>query len=201
MDLFDMTAKLTLDASSFEQGVSRAAAAIRQLASTVNSVMSGVSSAGYRWGSDLIGNFISGVNARMGELQAKIAAVAGMVHSFVGFSEPERGPLSDFHTYAPDMMALFAEGIAENAGIVRRQVEKSFDFSDVLPGAPTVRAAEGEPEKTDRTAAITGILETYLPMLAERQLVTDTGALVGALTPYLDESLGRMEAMRESGLA
>ena len=34
--------------------------------------------------------------------------------------------MSNFHTYAPDMMQLFAAGIRDNEGLVRAQMERSF---------------------------------------------------------------------------
>ena len=40
-----------------------------------------------------------------------VKGVADKIKSFLGFSEPEDGPLSDFHTYMPDMIDLMAQGI------------------------------------------------------------------------------------------
>ena len=49
-------------------------------------------------------------------LQATLIGIANMVHSYIGFSKPEKGPLSDFDKYGPDMMDLFAEGIKGGEG-------------------------------------------------------------------------------------
>ena len=40
--------------------------------------------------------------------------VAKSINRVLGFSEPEEGPLSDFHTYGPDMMKLLATGITSS---------------------------------------------------------------------------------------
>ena len=37
--------------------------------------------------------------------------MADKIKSFLGFSEPEDGPLSDFHTYMPDMIDLMTQRI------------------------------------------------------------------------------------------
>lgn len=87
------------------------------------------------WGSDLIDNLKSGIEERRESLRNKVAAVGADIKSFLGFSEPEQGPLSNFHTFAPDMMALFARGIRENERMVRDQIAESFDFSDAVIGA------------------------------------------------------------------
>lgn len=80
------------------------------------------------WGKDLINNFINGITEKWNALKNKVSSVAQTVKNFLGFSEPKEGPLSNFHTYAPDMMKLFAQGIEENADIVRKQFDKSLDF-------------------------------------------------------------------------
>ena len=59
-----------------------------------------------------------------------VSNVAQTVKDFLGFSEPEKGPLSNFHTYAPDMMDLFAKGIRDNENVITDQIEKSFDFGE-----------------------------------------------------------------------
>ena len=88
-----------------------------------------------QWGSDLIQNLIDGIRAKIADLVATISEVAGKVKSFLGFSEPEEGPLSDFHTYAPDMMDLFASGIEGNKVVVTHAIENAFDLAPAIEGA------------------------------------------------------------------
>lgn len=75
------------------------------------------------WGRDIIDNFINGIKEKWEHLKQTVSDVANTVKSYLGFSEPEVGPLSDFHTYAPDMMDLFAKGIDDNIGTVEDSVE------------------------------------------------------------------------------
>lgn len=83
------------------------------------------------WGKDMIDNFTSGIKDKWNSLKDTVSSVASTVKDFLGFSEPEKGPLSNFHTYAPDMMKLFAEGIRQNEHLVTDQIAKSFDFDDM----------------------------------------------------------------------
>ena len=83
-----------------------------------------------QWGRDLIQNFLDGITQRWEALKQKVASVAQTVKNYLGFSEPKEGPLSNFHTYAPDMMKLFAQGIKDNEKVVKNQIEKSFDFGE-----------------------------------------------------------------------
>ena len=81
-----------------------------------------------QWGIDLIANFINGIVARAQALWNTLKDIGQGVRDLIGFSEPKEGPLSNFHTYAPDMMKLFAKGIKDNEHLVTDQLEKSFDF-------------------------------------------------------------------------
>lgn len=98
---------------------------------SVKSTITGMISSAVSWGRDLIDNFVSGIKAKIQAVKDTISNVAGTVKSLLGFSEPEEGPLSNFHTYAPDMMKLFAQGVKDNEDMVRAQVAKSFDFGNV----------------------------------------------------------------------
>lgn len=71
-----------------------------------------------QWGKDMIQNFINGIKEKWENLKSTVTDLASTIKSLLGFSEPEAGPLSNFHTYAPDMMNLFAEGIRKNIGVV-----------------------------------------------------------------------------------
>ena len=79
------------------------------------------------WGKDLIDNFVQGIRDRIQHVIDTIRGVAEDIKGLIGFSEPEEGPLSNFHTYAPDMMELFAEGIRGNAHLVTDSIDDAFD--------------------------------------------------------------------------
>lgn len=85
-----------------------------------------------KWGHDLIDNFIQGIKDRMQKVIDTVKGVAQKVKDFLGFSEPKEGPLANFHTFAPDMMQLFADGIKNNANLVLDQIGKSFDFGESI---------------------------------------------------------------------
>ena len=75
------------------------------------------------WGKDLISNFISGIKDKFSSLKDSIKGVGDIIKDRIHFSEPDVGPLSNFHTWAPDMMELFASGIRNNLGLVTSAVD------------------------------------------------------------------------------
>ena len=68
-----------------------------------------------RWGRDIIDGIADGIRGAIGKVTNAVKGVADKIRSFLHFSEPDVGPLSDFHTYMPDMMSGLASGI--KAGI------------------------------------------------------------------------------------
>lgn len=84
------------------------------------------------WGKDLIQNFIDGILAKWNDLKDTVRNVAQSVKDFIGFSEPKMGPLSNFHTYAPDMMDLFIKGVNDNKGRLVDTVANAFDFENAI---------------------------------------------------------------------
>lgn len=87
-----------------------------------------------KWGRDLIDKFTSGITSAWNTGKNAIVNVANTVADLIGFSEPDKGPLSDFHTFAPDMMNLFAQGIRDNEKMLQDTVAEAFNFQ------PTIKA-------------------------------------------------------------
>lgn len=84
----------------------------------------------FEWGGDLIDNFIGGMKAGWDRLKNAVTETAQKIKDRLGFSEPKEGPLSNFHTYAPDMIDLFVKGIRDNEKKLTDQIDKSFDFGE-----------------------------------------------------------------------
>lgn len=76
-----------------------------------------------QWGADIIQGIIDGITGMVGKIGEAVSGVASKIKSFLGFSEPEDGPLSDFHTYMPDMMNLMAQGITTGKEKVKAALE------------------------------------------------------------------------------
>ena len=81
-----------------------------------------------KWGQDLIDNFVNGIKERAKRLTDAVKGVAEKVKALLGFSEPEEGPLSDFHTYAPDMIDLFVKGLNDSDRKLRKAVGATADI-------------------------------------------------------------------------
>lgn len=103
--------------------------------------------AALQWGKDLINNFIAGLKAKWEALKDTVKSIASSIKSFLGFSEPSDGPLSNFHTYAPDMMDLFMQGIEDNKKKLQDTVANAFNFQPLIT-SPEMGALGSESTQT-----------------------------------------------------
>ncbi len=67
-----------------------------------------------QWGKDIIEGLKNGILAKVQEVAQAARDLAQRIKDNIGFSEPKEGPLSNFHTYMPDMIKLMVKGINEN---------------------------------------------------------------------------------------
>lgn len=117
------------------KGIPKIPLAVAQIKDSITEGVLNIVNSATTWGRDLIQNFINGIREKFADFKEELANMAQTVKDYIGFSEPDIGPLSNFHTFAPDMMELFAEGIKDNTRLVTDQIKKSFDFgSDIVQG-------------------------------------------------------------------
>lgn len=76
-----------------------------------------------QWGADIVTGIVDGIKGAIGAVGDAVKGVADKIKSFLGFSEPDEGPLSDFHTYMPDMIDLMSKGITAGKEKVRKALE------------------------------------------------------------------------------
>lgn len=96
-----------------------------------------------KWGSDIIDGIVSGIQSAVGRVGEAVKGVADKIKSFLGFSEPEDGPLSDFHTYMPDMIDLMASGITSGKKKVKDALEGMTGEMSVIAKANVASKATG----------------------------------------------------------
>lgn len=88
----------------------------------------------FQWGKDMLDSLASGISRGWDTVKGAVNTGLQWIQNNVGFSEPDEGPLSNFHTYAPDMMKLFAQGIKDNENMLQDTVAEAFNFQ------PTIKA-------------------------------------------------------------
>ena len=186
----------------FVEGIVRSWAKIfevgRQIVDKVKSGFSDKVREARTWGSDMIQNFIDGIMAKFDALKSSVKRCAQAVKDFLGFSEPEEGPLSNFHTFAPDMMDLYAEGIRDNVDVVKSALTDAT--SDIMSGGvnmenvqniqTSVNAADLS-TNNDQIGRIENLLTDFIENF-KQEIYLDTGALVGGTVNAYNSALGQL---------
>ena len=142
-----------------------------------------------KWGSDIIGNLINGIKSKIGELASAAKQMANTISEYVHFSEPDKGPLSNFHTFMPDMIDLMCEGIEGNLGMLKGPM--SDLAKAIIPGQDAMASMQIKNGQSNEVKALTQVITKYLPMLANKQIVLDSGTLVGELSDGINRQLGK----------
>lgn len=80
-----------------------------------------ITSAG-NWGADMIQSFIDGIKKMIGKLTSAVSNVAKTISSYLHFSEPDLGPLSDFSESGGDMIDEFIKSMVREEPALARAV-------------------------------------------------------------------------------
>ena len=89
----------------------------------------------YSWGSDLVSNIADGIWSGIGWITDAVSSIADTIASFLHFSEPDVGPLSNFHTFMPDMMKQLAQGMKDGLPTLEAGVNLVANkIGGVIPG-------------------------------------------------------------------
>ncbi|WP_406542032.1 phage tail tape measure protein [Clostridium ljungdahlii] len=102
------------------------------IGSVRNSIESGINNAlnylaslpGRAWsyGADFVNGIVNGIRSAVGRVEDAVSALAAKIRSYLHFSVPDEGPLTDYEKWMPDFMAGLAEGINKSKHIVAEAV-------------------------------------------------------------------------------
>lgn len=71
-----------------------------------------------QWGKDFISGLVDGIKSMIGSVVDAVKGVADKIKSFLHFSVPDEGPLTDYESWMPDFMQGLADGINNSSEVV-----------------------------------------------------------------------------------
>lgn len=98
--------------NAIHQGLTRAVSFIKGL----------ISQAG-TWGWDLVVGIANGITKAIGRLVQSVKNVANTIWSYLHFSVPEVGPLTDYESWMPDFMQGLSKGIEQSRHLVKGSIQ------------------------------------------------------------------------------
>ena len=104
---------------------------MQMLFSALQEIFNALQQNAFVWGNQFSNRIADGIMAGAEKVAFAASFIASQIQQRIGFSEPSLGPLSDFHTYMPDMLDLMSKGIKDNAYKVLSAVRAlSSDIAD-----------------------------------------------------------------------
>ena len=76
-----------------------------------------------QWGKDMIMGIVNGIKSCIGAVGDAVSSVANKIKSFLHFSVPDEGPLTDYESWMPDFMKGLAKGIEDSKSMVAKAVD------------------------------------------------------------------------------
>lgn len=132
--------------SAFQRMVSGIGSALSGLYSVVSNGFSsairfitGLPGQAFQWGKDFIQGLINGISSMIQSVINTVSGLADRIRSFLHFSTPDEGPLSDYETWMPDFMKGLASGIEKNRNLVEKAVR---DVASDMVFSPKVNGPE-----------------------------------------------------------
>ena len=87
------------------------------------SFVKNLASSAFQWGADIIQGIVNGIKSCIGKVKDAVTNVAETIRSFLHFSVPDEGPLTDYESWMPDFMSGLAKGIEQSKAMVSKAVD------------------------------------------------------------------------------
>jgi TP901 family phage tail tape measure protein len=94
----------------------------------------------FQWGADFIGGIVNGIKSMIGKVGDAVSSVADKIRSFLHFSVPDEGPLTDYESWMPDFIGGLAKGIEKSRGMIENAMN---GITSDMTITPRVMAAQG----------------------------------------------------------
>ena len=133
----------------------------------------GLAKSALTWGSDIIDGIVTGIKNCIGKVKDAVSNVAETIKSYLHFSVPDKGPLTDYESWMPDFIGGLASGIDKGRSLVSKEVDKLADTMNLESAIPNMDASMNA---TVTTQGSTGIgndtVKLNQPILLDGKTIT-----------------------------
>ena len=127
------------------------------------------------WGKDFINGIADGIRSAIGNVINAVSDVADKIRSFLHFSVPDEGPLTDYESWMPDFMSGLAKGIEKSRGMVKKAVSGVASDLMLQPQAVAVQMQGGRDSSGD--SSVSELLGGLREMLSGLQEMAGGGTI------------------------
>lgn len=144
--------------------------------SNVKGHITGLASQAFTWGKDLIMGIVNGIRSCIGAVGDAVSSVANKIRSFLHFSVPDEGPLTDYESWMPDFMGGLAKGIEKSKGMVAKAIEGGSQDMIISPNVSGMESAAGVQTSGQPDSGISSMLSAITS--AVKDMKGDPGDIV-----------------------
>ena len=128
-----------------------------------------------QWGKDFINGIADGIRSAIGNVINAVSDVADKIRSFLHFSVPDEGPLTDYESWMPDFMSGLAKGIEKSRGMVKKAVSGVASDLMLQPQAAALQMQGGRDSSGD--SSVSELLGGLREMLSGLQEMAGGGTI------------------------
>ncbi|SFU89075.1 phage tail tape measure protein [Butyrivibrio sp. M55] len=147
--------------SAVKNAMSNVFNAVKNGFSNVKNHITGLASQAFNWGKDLIMGIVNGIKSCIGAVGDAVSSVAEKIKSFLHFSVPDEGPLTDYESWMPDFMKGLANGIDKSKKLVADAVDGVAADMIINPkvAAPEMAMAGGSSVSSSDLSSLMGAIK------------------------------------------
>lgn len=134
----------------------------------------GLASSAFTWGADMINGIVNGIKSCIGNVIDAVSDVANAIRSYLHFSVPDVGPLTDYESWMPDFMSGLAKGIERSKGMVQKAV--GGVAADMVI-SPKLSALEQSQRQTDSVDSVQQMFGGIKDVFAGMQTAADPATI------------------------
>lgn len=134
--------------------------AVKSGFANVKNHITGLASQAFTWGRDLVMGIVNGIRSCIGAVADAARSVASKIRSFLHFSVPDEGPLTDYESWMPDFMDGLAKGIEKSRGMIQKAVKDVSADMIISPDVKTgsdLSVAGNDRNSTEQSGAVHNI--------------------------------------------
>ncbi len=154
--------------SGIKNTVSKIVESIKTGFNNAVSFVKNLASSAFQWGADIIQGIVNGIKSCIGKVKDAVTNVAETIRSFLHFSVPDEGPLTDYESWMPDFMSGLAKGIEQSKAMVSKAVEGVAGDMVISPQMATMESRFVTPSESVMTSSgLSGITSAITEALSQ----------------------------------
>ena len=137
-----------------------------------NNFITGLAQSAVKWGTDIIDGIVNGIKKCIGKVKDAVSNVAETIKSYLHFSVPDAGPLTDYESWMPDFMGGLADGIEKSRGLVTKEIKKLTDTMNLENMMPDMDASLNATVGGNVSSGENGTVKLNQPIMLDGRVIT-----------------------------